>query len=91
MVQQCFGFVCLFFGFYTKDLDLNPVSHHSSTTEALKLWAKRSLPQGLCLSLGSEKQVAVSAWVSSKNPLACSDCKSAPQLITHLCYKRSVL
>lgn len=32
-----------------------------------------------------------STWVSSKNPLACSDCKSAAQLIIHLCYKRSAL
>lgn len=48
MVQQCFGFgaVCLFFGFYTKDLDSNPVSHHSSRSEALKLWLTGPFPKG---------------------------------------------
>lgn len=45
MVQQHLGFevVC---GFYTKDLDLNPVSHQSSRTEALKLWPTGPFPKG---------------------------------------------
>lgn len=47
-MQQCFGFgvVYGFFGFYTKDLDSNPVSHHSSRTEALKLWPTGPFPKG---------------------------------------------
>lgn len=53
MVQQCFEFgdVCLFFGFYTKDLDSNPVSHHSSRTEALKLWPTSPFPKAMELGL----------------------------------------
>lgn len=50
-MQQCFefGVFCGVFGFYTKDLDSNPVSDHYGwygRTEALKPWPAGPFPKG---------------------------------------------